>query len=115
VEKIMTEEKQRVAIAEACGWLLCHENKPYGWPKGCANGDRPAGVIPDYPADLNAMHEAEKVLSAQVVHDSNGERCPSRKEKYDWELHRICQGSATFATAAQRAEAFLRVIGRWKS
>ena len=53
--------------------------------------------IPDYLNDLNAMHEAEQTL------DGN-QRLPYLV---------LLQGHC-FPTAAQRAEAFLRTIGKWK-
>ena len=58
--------------------------------------------MPDYLHDLNAMHEAEKVLTlAQRVDYTNNlaKICGTEKEK-------------VFATAAQRAEAFRRTIGK---
>jgi len=90
----MTPEQQRVAIAEACGWTV--------WSCG----------VPDYLNDLNAMHDAEKVL---------GEK---RIRSYAFTLAQVLDTSPTVdlddqflnihATAAQRAEAFLRTIGKWK-
>ena len=59
----------------------------------------------NYHGDLNAMHEAEKVLvSLQWV-------------SYLKRLQTLCDESVTWpfhATAAQRAEAFLRTIGQWE-
>ncbi len=52
--------------------------------------------LPDYLNDLNAMHEAEKVLQ--------GEQLTEYVERWvEWN-----------STAAQRAEAFLRTLGPWK-
>lgn len=56
---------------------------------------------PDYLNDLNAMHEAEEKLDCnqwEVWHRIVGE--------WPTELARL--------TASQRAEAFLRTIGKWK-
>lgn len=66
---------------------------------------------PDYLNDLNAMHEAEKVL-----YDKNS--C-HRFWKYADVLKCLYPanlGIDTFihATASQRAEAFLRTIGKWE-
>lgn len=62
---------------------------------------------PDYLNDLNAMHEAEKVL---------GE--PKCYEYVDY-LPSHYQGRTNFAlahaTAAQRAEAFLRTLNLWEA
>jgi hypothetical protein len=97
----MKPEKQRIAIAEACGWSPV---APFGW----SHPDLPPAdniygrVPPDYLNDLNAMHKAENLVlkSAQqcrdyanVLDDGNG---------------------GHFATSAQRAEAFLRTIGKWE-
>jgi hypothetical protein len=69
------------------------------------------GVLPDYLNDLNAMHEAEKVLNelswmhylqklAEIVRKPK--QCEIRISQY---VH---------ANATQRAEAFLRAIGKWE-
>jgi len=86
----MTQEQQRVAIAEACGEdsdSIVRE------------------LIPDYLNDLNAMHEAEKTLT----YAQGGEMTL-------WIQRMTCAGYGPqlFATASQRAEAFLRTIGKWK-
>ena len=110
----MKPEKQRIAIAEACGWKM-HDHpdclaKKEGWVSRAWETwvMNPSGLlvfkhdIPDYPNDLNAMAEAENLVlrSAQqcrdfadVLDDGNG---------------------GHFATSAQRAEAFLRTIGKWE-
>ena len=104
----MTEEQQRIKIAEACGWKRefdgNHEEPEWYWiPPNNPDGD---GELPDYLNDLNAMHEAEKSLSNLsfyrsflylVVLDD-----PTNKSN-----------EPAWATAAQRAEAFLRTIGKW--
>ena len=95
----MTREKQRIAIATACGWTAdswCLT--PSGWVF--------ADAIPDYLNDLNAMHEAEKVLTGY-----------QQTVTYSDNLMKIV-GYHTFdsahATAPQRCEAFLRVMGLWE-
>ncbi len=103
----MNEQEQRIAIAEACGWEDCG----MGWWRHEGIGDRLNP--PDYLHDLDAMHEAEKVLTEH------------QQELYGGFLHsgRLCLFNAyctewswnlIHATAAQRAEAFLRTIGKWK-
>jgi hypothetical protein len=76
------------------------------------NGVKRGIPIPDYLNDLNAMHEAEKVLSRWQV------------EKYLDVLSGFTEGrgnsdyvwyTTVFATAAQRVEAFLRTIGKWEA
>lgn len=102
--KNMNLESQNIAIAEACGW------KVYRWAcGGFRRADSPNGneflEVPDYINDLNAMHEAEKMLAAGLL------------AKYTTELLRTSGGpmSVHFATAAQRAEAFLKTLNLWNS
>ena len=101
----MNQEKQRIAIAEACGivskdkWGILYKT-PRGILRDC----------PDYLADLNAMHEAEKVLSRGKNYYQLG-----GFGFYLRTLEQICyQPSCVESTAAQRAEAFLRALGKWE-
>jgi len=68
-------------------------------PKGVLrfNHDRP-----NYLNDLNAMHDAENSLTTSQM---------TIMSQY---LHRRLGMLWGFATASQRAEAFLRTIGKWK-
>jgi len=70
---------------------------------------------PDYCNDLNAMHEAEKTLLAGDPNKIGEPAFSLRWLKYLTKLEQI---SGTFSlghnTARQRAEAFLRVHGKWK-
>jgi hypothetical protein len=94
----MSPEAQRIAIAEACGIVSKDKwGSLYKTPRGILRD------CPDYPTDLNAMHEAEKVLTL-----------PERR-KYRKTLLGHCEPAsiAIHATAAQRAEAFLLTIGKW--
>ena len=103
----MTPEEQRVAIAEACGWT---ETEAWLDGRRCfERADSNAGwdfdSLPNYLNDLNAMHDAEKAMNNN-----------------DWwkfveHLTNICGGGTALgisATASQRAEAFLRTIGKWE-
>jgi len=103
----MTPEAQRIAIAEACGWnredsLFC---RAQGWrgPQGQWYSPLP----PDYINDLDAMHEAEKVIL---------DNCGTWT-RYVTELkfQSAKNGIPHFhLTAAQRAEAFLRTLNLWQ-
>ena len=98
----MTPEQQRIAIAEACGWKNGYRD-PEAWHP-----------LPDYLNDLNAMHEVEKMLTK------------ANWGGYAAELYRITDAhnhgispnhhwlAVAFSTASQRAEAFLRTIGKWE-
>lgn len=81
----MTDEQINAAIAEACGW----DHKP----TNCG------GV--NYCADLNAMHEAENIL---------------RGEEWDTYVDLLADTwiQVAHATARQRAEAFLKTLGKWE-
>jgi hypothetical protein len=113
-------EAQRIAIAEACGWT--HEPAPTGGLTTC-EWRHPSGAyrtrIPDYLSDLDAMHEA--VLQCITTE----EQC----ESFAIHLRTCCGVEETTialllgywqrgklllnATAAQRAEAFLRALNLW--
>lgn len=118
----MSPEKQRVAIAEACGWKRV---SVYSWlggvrtPKQWVDFD----VLPDYLNDLNAMAEAEKALKEkgdyQLLNTYAGKVC----DVLDGEIkgrELACEPDVIgfeflHATASQRAEAFLKTIGKWES
>jgi len=110
----MTPEEQRIAIAEACGWK-CNGHPDQlaatvGWEFAYQFVLTPEAKlvthnsIPDYLNDLNAMHEAEKVLTSEHV------------TSYVYSLESMNERWSTpaFATASQRAEAFLRTIDKWE-
>jgi len=103
----MKKQEQRIAIAEACGW----ENINDLWI-GNVSGTTSRERVPDYLNDLNAMHEAEKVL------DDSWEAVPPRQcGLYIGQLCEnnpmISQYGLIHATAAQRAEAFLKTLNLW--
>lgn len=121
----MTNEAQRIAIAQAYGLRVCTnhagnddgevffspeaaEKRRQRWPMSGL-----VAVIPDYLNDLNAIHEAEKVLGGNNLELFVGEVCrvldraSADGKGGDDEFNRI------HATAAQRAEAFLRTLNLW--
>lgn len=113
----MKPEAQRIAIAEACGWRPAEDHPQMGkvWtpPSWCADASHyPLNDLPDYLGSLDAMHEAENILPVVQrsfycnylmfgvpVHEPSGI---------------FGHWQTVNATAAQRAEAFLRTIGKWK-
>lgn len=117
----MTPEAQRIAIAEACGWervslpgmLLQYRL----WKHRDADGEdhknwKTNSQLPDYLNDLNAMHEAEKVLTKKQWFNYVG-------RLHDLVMPDLGPDDAgvqamIHATAAQRAEAFLRTIDKWQ-
>jgi hypothetical protein len=109
----MNPEQQRIAIAEACGYVKQNDDTDdtFWWIHSADGDEFPYSIIgdlqlPNYLNDLNAMHEAEKVLDdSQLI-------------AMDEYLSRIFKPKPGFkllwqATAAQRAEAFLRTLGKW--
>ena len=102
----MTPEQQRIAIAEACGkW---HS----GWPHEYMNQADRLRHIPNYLNDLNAMHEAEKMLGA--CWPTYCEHLLEIVEPEPRSLEVCHYWNLLHATATQRAEAFLRTIGKWE-
>jgi hypothetical protein len=99
----MTPEAQQIAIAEACGW------KPNPFQMDMRGQVFPQSP-PDYLNDLNAMHEAEALLDRHEA------------KLFEEKLFNILESEVMHtggfalihATAAQRAEALLRTLGKWK-
>ena len=99
----MTNEQINAAVAEACGWTEIGS---------CDCGFKISGMppyrsahkkhIPDYCADLNEMHDAEKACRV------------NRNWIYLNELDLVCRVDAVYATARERAEALLRTLGKWE-
>jgi hypothetical protein len=100
----MTDEQINAAIAEACGWreVWRHQDASETASFVGTSPDNKFLPVTNYCNDLNAMHEAEKALKEKRNHyiDTLG-----MMYKDSWEF-------AT-ATARQRAEAFLRTLGKW--
>jgi len=116
----MNKEKQRIAIAEACGWkvipkedgILLGLYRPNENKSICSSNTRRglAGFTPDYLNDLNAMHEAEKLLTG--YDSATGD---SQYGRYITGLQQITNWNRVpCATAAQRAEALLKTLNLWK-
>ena len=103
----MKPKQQRIAIAEACGWkkeyILCNGMDCDVWVHPNGRDCRLTEWFPSYLSDLNAMHEAEKILSEMQY------------AYYAQHLYMICKTAHNRirATAAQRAEAFLRTLNLW--
>lgn len=98
----MNQEQQREAIAEICGYERTSSVSGNGpaWQKKAEYFTR----IPKYTECLNAMHEAETVIRKN--HDIYAE--------YLQYLNRTAPECRVHANAGQKAEAFLRAIGKWE-
>ncbi len=97
----MTPERINIAIAESVGWRLVTFSAGAGWV--CPNTKVLCSTTHDYCNDLNAMHEVEATLS----------HIDLTEHWFRLEEMRGTKGAA-YATALQRAEAYLRVIGKWE-
>lgn len=104
----MTDEQINRAIAEACGWTDGVERYVQNLPL--------MKTVPDYCNDLNAMHEAEKMLDyeqCEVFSDRVADIVQAVNHEMDypfpWHFARI------HATARQRAEAFLWTLEKRKA
>jgi len=106
----MTNKRINIAIAKACGWKHYHEDL---WVDPDFSGDPDGfselqcGDLPNYCNDLNAMHEAEKILSDESHADYACELVKTIRQNGEW-------FESVSATAAHRAEAFLKTINKWE-
>lgn len=127
----MTPEQKRVAIAEAVGWKFWSElaelsahQKLWLHPQHQKISDmethlaaidhaRSESQLPDYLADLNAIHEAE----AMIYEPNTLPRDKIRRAKWNAYVEWLARISALpgedicYATAAQRCDAFLLAKG----
>jgi hypothetical protein len=98
----MTDEQINQAIAEACG-IVGKSGEIYktpdGWVVDC----------PKFATDLNAMHEAEKTLKGYEQIHTYVWHLNNRK---DWETD--FKLMEVHISARDRAEAFLRTLGKWE-
>lgn len=115
----MTKERMRVVIAEWMGFEKCQH--PLANNCTC-NGEitplmihptsRAQEFVPNYPEDLNTIHEAERRMNINQL------------AQYADELDKICVPvhicplthweAVIMSTALQRCEALIRTIGRWE-
>jgi hypothetical protein len=111
----MTPNEIDKRIATACGWT-------HVWDADASCvGDNPTNnafeKVPNYHGDLNAMHEAEQTLEPLINRLKFPEvlaRVVSKKEGFRTNGIPLPEWHRVHATAAQRAEAFLRTIGQWE-
>ena len=111
----MTNQKINKAIAEYCGWKYefngNDEDPEWYWiPPNNPDGN---GTAPDYCNDLNEMREVERLLDD----DQWLEYMLNLQDVLQRDPHRgkwiVCQDNM-HSTAAQRAKAFVKTIGKWK-
>lgn len=106
----MTDQEINEAIAVQMGWTRGTDDD--GWWDSSPSG-LPSLGVPSYTTDLNACHEAILTLGDDQL------------LRLNMELGIICGYGASSnakhhivgywrATARQRADAFLRAIGKWR-
>ena len=137
----MTPEEQRIAIAELCGWSRqrerIYEEDEFGtwkhrlgskgeylywWRYTKPNGETftsEHNAYPDYVNNLNAIHEAEKLLIGNIsllqseytaiICELTGISDRFMEECYHKSIRAVC-----FAPAKVKAEALLKTLGHWK-
>lgn len=125
----MTKQAQRKAIAEACGeppqpdWqVMSPEERKYPdsqyakWHVGARKR------YPDYLNDLNAMRQAEEYAATNLMNADQWEAYgralehihpTARLEAPDGSIDYHDFASLMCLSAAARAEAFLRCLGKW--
>lgn len=108
----MTLDQQRIAIAEACGWEYANFNYLlHGiWQN--------VGSFPNYPQDLNAIHEARKALVTttelrvkylNALRAIVARRCPKNKTGASL----VTDYDLINAEAWEHAETLVKVSGKW--
>lgn len=108
----MTQEQKRILIAEACGWKWARK-EPDRLPAIVEGWLNPVtkdlhAEPPDYFNDLNAMHEAERVLTPdQLIQQAEWiGACSNEMPMKSWVV-------LMRSTAAQRAESFGKALNLW--
>lgn len=117
----MTISAQRIAVAEFCGWTMMPAGKDSFGVNYEALANRGHETIlqsklPNYPADLNATHEATQKLSKtqQDAFCLQLAKITGGLVKWNLEQMDVVAINVIDATAIQRCEALLRTIGKWE-
>lgn len=102
----MTDTEINLAIAEHCGWRYHESTSESGDVDYWAHPIHPTAWskhdLPQYATDLNAMHEAEKVLQGLVD-----------QLEYLRQISGVHSAwNLATATARERANAFLRTLSK---
>jgi len=109
----MTDKQINAAIAEACGWedVCQHSKNPNVWVGKHAGN---LLEVPNFCGDLNDMYGAEQYLWRKdyyMRHDYVDE-LGKLLNPCNWQ--RMEAIDMLDATARQRAEAFLKTLGKWE-
>lgn len=117
----MTPEQQQIAIAEACGWTEIEIKLStfafFGKTINCYGRNPETGnyrCLPLYHSNLNAIHDALAKLPRSLrgtFNDNLAKRVGGKMCEVANDDDMLFQFAT--ATAAQRAEAFLRTLNLW--
>lgn len=114
----MTDLEINEAIAAHVGWksrtVIVHHSVGYQWDESLTVWTSPEGrddVPPSYTTDLNAMREAEEILTDKRTDYSIAvwKLCHLPETRAEWVDFYLIH-----ASARRRAEAFLMTVGKWK-
>ena len=110
----MTNKQINKTIAQACGWTELNNDPDWGWLGRPPNWIGKLWPVLNYCNDLNAMYEAEQQLWDKdwSLRFDFIDELEKLLQPTVW--HRINATDTLDATARQRAEAFLRAIGKWE-
>ena len=107
----MNDGQINTAIAESMGWTDIRPSEKWGLEGRHRDITRGSLLcdIPDYADDLNAMYEVEEVMMINL----------NKFWRYSEKLNALNTdlglGGGIHTTAAQRAEAYLKTIGKWET
>ena len=103
----MSEEEINVAIAECLGWTVVRDGLGI---IGVVDDNNWSSIIdmPNYCGDLNAMHEAEELLMDSSSKKRSYLEWLSWEDDYMASVITVCH-----AKPREKAEAFLRTLGKW--
>ena len=110
IEKVrdLSVVELRTVVATLCGWTNIkydHWGRDWAFWNGIKEGMRENVELPDYPDDLNAMHEAESTMSTEMSNSYWGTLLGIVNDR-DYPTGDVKRHYA-HATARQRAEAFV--------
>ena len=116
----MTPRAQQIAIAEACGREGPFVSEMEWFEDGDSDGqvevlrDAKGCRVWDYPNDLQGMWYAEETLDDAARRSYSHRLCEIIGPRGYDEWSGLFDFMLAHATAAQRAEAFLKAINKWR-
>lgn len=115
---MLTELEQRIACAELQGWVRCSFTRTEMQEEAVwhleGKGFELESDLPNYPHDLNAMHEVEKTLIGANGYSEYPEVLYQVVYKNVVDQPLELHFSIVHASASQRLEAYLKLKGKWQ-